>query len=131
MIEPDKKASRSVSVVVPSTAKKLDKRASSSGTAHGSAKWSAPPVRASSRKISRAQSSAPVKINDDCKRERSAVSTCRLLNCCHKAAEAKVATSVTVSMADSSAAPVWRAKRVARNPVMACHPQRWAAPSPG
>ena len=48
---------------------------------------------------------------DDCTRERSAISTSTLRHCCHMAAAAKVATSVTVSMAASRAAPRERVRR--------------------
>lgn len=88
-----------------SAARKVDSRASWSGTAQGSARWSAPPERPSSRRMRRDQSSAPTKIQVDWTRPRSAVSTSTARHCCHMAAAAKVATSVTVSMASSSAAP--------------------------
>ena len=111
VIWPERKASV-VSVLASSTcvtflsaARKVDRRASCKGMAQGSARWSAPPERPSSRRISRDQSSAPIKIHADCTRPRSAVSTSTARHCCHIAAAAKVATSVTVSMAASSAAP--------------------------
>ena len=55
-------------------ARKVDNRASCKGTAQGSARWSAPPLRPSSRRIRRAQSSAPVSSHADCTRVRSAAS---------------------------------------------------------
>ena len=110
MICPDKKASwvsSAASVSLRSAARKVDSRACSSGTAQGSARWSAPPLRASSRRISRAQSSAPVSTQPDWVRPRSAASTSTARHCCHSALAASVATNTTVSMAVRIAAPRW------------------------
>ena len=59
-------------------------------------------------RIRRDQSSAPIRIQADWMRVRSAASTSTLRHCCHSAEAAKVATRVTVSMAASSAAPPGR-----------------------
>jgi hypothetical protein len=90
--------------------RKLVSRASSSGTAQGSARWSGPPVRPSSPRIRRDQSSAPTSTQAACTRARSAASISVARHCCQSAAAEKVATSITVSMAASRAAPAWRAR---------------------
>ncbi len=109
---PDRKASTlsgsAALLLSRSAARNDDSRASASGTAQGSPRWSAPPVRASSRRIRRAQSSAPVRIQADCVRARSAPSTWIARHCCQIMPAAIVATSVRISMASSRAAPRWR-----------------------
>ena len=63
------------------------------------------PERASSRRIRRDQSSAPVRIQLACVRARSAASTWIARHCCHTMPAVKVATSATIIIASSSAAP--------------------------
>ena len=113
-IWPDRKASRSVSVLDSPAARKLDSRASASGTAQGSPRWSvggSPARWRSSRKsparISRLQSSAPDSSQADCTRARSAASTSTPRHWRHSAPAANVATRATVIMAVSKAAPDW------------------------
>ena len=118
VIWPDKKASSPVSVLLRSVTRNAERRDSASTTAQGSARWSAPPLRASSRRIRRAQSSAPPRIQLACTRLRSLASTSTLRHCCHNAPAAKVATSATVSMAISRAAPRWQK----------VPPTRWVSP---
>ena len=101
---PERKASRPRSLVSAPAVRKVEMRASASGTAQGSPRWSA--WRSSStRRMSRPQSRAPPSSQADCTRARSAASTSTPRHCCHMAAAASVATSATVSMAASSAAP--------------------------
>ena len=110
LMRPDKntcsaKPSRSVSVPPGAAAKKLDKRASRKGVAHGSAKWSVLPDRPSSRSTTRDQSWAPTNSQCACCASRSAVSTDSVRHCCHRAEEANTAIKATVSKAISKAAP--------------------------
>ena len=80
-------------------------RASASGTAQGSPRWST--VRLSARRIRRPQSSAPRRIHCDCATLRSADSTCTARHCCQTMDEAMVTTMVTMTIAASRAAPRW------------------------
>ena len=103
---PARKASGPLSALLSrSTARKLDSRASASGVAQGSLRLVALPLRASSRRISRAQSSAPVSIQPLWWRLRSAVSTCTARHCCHTMPAASVATTLSSTIATSKAAP--------------------------
>ncbi len=52
-----------------------------------------------------AQSSAPLSTQVACVRTRSALSTCTARHCCQTMVADKVATSVTMTMAISKAAP--------------------------
>jgi len=108
VIEPARKASTSLSAVASrSAARKLDSRASAKGVAQGSPAWSTAPERASSRRISLVQSSAPARIQVDSPRERSADSTCTARHCCQTMPAASEATRASRVMASSSAAPRW------------------------
>ena len=116
VIVPDRKASTpsasAALLLSRSAARNDDNRASASGTAQGSPRWSTPPPRAfsraSSRRISRAQSSAPDRIQAACVRARSAPSTWIARHCCQTMPAAIVATRVRISIASSRAAPRWR-----------------------
>ena len=66
---------------------------------------------ASSRRIRRAQSSAPERIHADCVRARSAASTWIARHCCQTIEPASVATSATMIIAVSRAAPRWRPRQ--------------------
>ena len=110
-MRPDKKTccvKLSLSLTEPllDAAKNADKRASRKGTAHGSAKWSVLPERPSSRNTTKAQSWAPRNNQAVCCASRSADSTAKVRHCCHSAADANTASSATLSMAMSKAAPV-------------------------
>lgn len=112
-MRPDRKAFSVSAVAAPGSdtlrcaERNVDSRASSRGIDHGSVRLSvlSPRASASSRRIRRDQSSAPTRIQADWMRARSADSTSMARHCCHIAVAAKVATSATVSMAASSAAP--------------------------
>ena len=111
VIWPDKKTSASPSRHCWSCDKKVDNLDSCTGKAQGSPRWSAAAPCAeiaSSRKIRRVQSMAPVIIQAVWLRPRSAISISTCRHCCHSAALASVATKATVSMAVSKAAPRWR-----------------------
>ena len=94
-----------ISLLPGSMARKVDRRASRNPMLQGSARWSAPPLRPSSRRISLAQSSAPLRIQLACRRSRSRASISTLRHCCQRAVAASVATSATVIIANSRAAP--------------------------
>ena len=103
---PSRKASGPSSVLwSPSAARKVDSRVSASGVAQGSFRLVARPERASSRRISRAQSSAPCSTQVVWTRLRSADSTSTPFHCCQTMPEASVATTVSNTIATSSAAP--------------------------
>ena len=128
VICPDKNTSASPSRHCWSCDKKVDSLDSCTGKAQGSPKWSASAPwadMASSRKIKRVQSMAPVIIRLVWLRPRSAVSISTCRHCCHKAALAKVVTNATASMAVSKAAPLCVEGRLMRARLT-----KWGAPSP-
>src|SRR5690606_8237629 len=90
-------------------------------------------LTASSRRISRAQSRAPLSTHCCCERARSALSTCTARHCCQIIEADTVATAVTMTMAISKAEPRWppgergaRARQGARTKAsfMSC-PSSW------